>query len=405
MADTATSAPVAEGVWPNLTEPDQYAIWLVNIGAFLFAWILLRLIWPPPTPEQVSAQKEVEIKINDLKAHYYDSMSQTLRKSMQNLKPVKSAKDCLEGESAGDYSLPWTQTFDLWFCFLMLGFLLILCVWTFFTAPELFSDVNFWVSQLPKVATMMIVSLFGGLLCRYFCEVDANGYIVTSKTSIFKVNYTRKLQHFAAYLVPLVFHSASGHSGGPLLLAWGNWFTMLSFLILIKPLRERATFIMLQFNSLDRPEDRPNTLSWIVGGNILPGALLILFFRWAYSYTGQENMTYIFLFITGVGDGLAEPVGIYLGKHKYWVAGIGEDRRYQRSWEGSACVFLSSIVFVSIFYQTLASREQFWASLIVLPPLMAYSEAMSPHTIDTPFLMGMGGLALWLISHITLGWQ
>lgn len=69
-------------------------------------------------------------------------------------------------------------------------------------------------------------------------------------------------------------------TAGPLTLAWGNWFTLLGFLVLIKPIRERTTFFMLQFNSLDRPEDRPNTLSWIVGGNIIPGCLMIIFFRW-----------------------------------------------------------------------------------------------------------------------------
>jgi len=162
---------------------------------------------------------------------------------------------------------------------------------------------------------------------------------------------------------------------------------------------------MLQFNSLDRPEDRPNTLSWIVGGNILPGCILIILFRFLYSYTDQQDMTYIFIFITGMGDGLAEPVGIYFGRHKYWTASCFGDRKYQRSWEGSMCVFVSSIVFTSIYYWTFKSPFQFWSAMIVLPPLMAYSEATSPHTIDTPFLMGLGGLALFLISHIEIFWM
>ena len=77
------------------------------------------------------------------------------------------------------------------------------------------------------------------------------------------MNYTRKLQHFAAYLIPLLMHThAAKNIEGPLTLTWGNWITMLGFLILIKPIRESSTFFMLQFNSLDRPEDRPNTLSW-----------------------------------------------------------------------------------------------------------------------------------------------
>lgn len=129
-----------------------------------------------------------------------------------------------------------------------------------------------------------------------------------------------------------------------------------------------------------------------------------MFFRWLYSFSGQQDLSYIFIFITGIGDGLAEPVGIYFGRHKYWTKSLGSDRRYQRSWEGSACVFLSSIIFTSMLWYTFASAAQFWCAIVLLPPLMAYSEATSPHTIDTPFLMGIGGLTLWIISHIEVLW-
>lgn len=288
---------------------------------------------------------------------------------------------------------------------MMTIFLMIISIWTTFVAPHLWTTAGFWYEQLTKFAVMCCVSCIGGALCRYFCQVDSKGYVITNKSSAFKVNYTRKLQHFAAYLVPLLLHTgAVKNVPSPLALAWGNWFTMLSFLILIKPLRERFSIIMLQFNSLDRPEDRPNTLNWIIGGNILPGALMVMFFRWLYSYSGQQDLTYIFVFITGVGDGLAEPIGIYFGKHKYWTKGLGSSRRYQRSWEGSACVFLSSIIFTSMLWYTFASAAQFWCAIILLPGLMAYAEATSPHTIDTPFLMGIGGIVLWLISHIEVLW-
>jgi hypothetical protein len=189
--------------------------------------------------------------------------------------------ECLEGDSAGDYTAEWTSTFDLWFVIFMSVMFVGLCVWTEMTHPELWHNWQFWLEQLPKLCLMMAVSLCGGLLCRYFCRLDAKGYIVTSKSDTFKVNYTRKLQHFAAYLIPLLMHTrAAKDIEGPLTLTWGNWVTLLGFMILIKPIRERSTFVMLQFNSLDRPEDRPNTLSWIVGGNIIPGCIMIIFFKW-----------------------------------------------------------------------------------------------------------------------------
>jgi len=100
-----------------------------------------------------------------------------------------------------------------------------LCIWTQLTQPGLWTNGLFWLEQLPKVTLMMIVSLCGGFLCRHYCEIDEKGYIITNKSSVFKVNYTRKLQHFAAYLIPLLLHThAAGSIEGPLTLTWGNFF-------------------------------------------------------------------------------------------------------------------------------------------------------------------------------------
>jgi dolichol kinase len=382
-----------------------------NLLTLLAAYIALRVVWRPPSQDQIKSEKELQNKINDLKRSYHtfdvESSGSNAASNGRGYRKVAQveAKECLEGESQGDYSEPWTNTFDLVFVIIMLVFLVILCIWTTVLYPELWGNYKFWLGQLPKISVMMLVSYLGGLACRYFCEHDEKGYIITNKDSVFKVNYTRKLQHFAAYMVPLLIHTGATGVNGEISLAWGDFFTLLGFLILIKPIRERFEFVMLQFNALDRPEDRPNTLSWIVGGNILPGAVMIVFFRWLYSYTGQEEMAYIFVFITGIGDGLAEPVGIYMGKHKYWTASLFGDRKYQRSYEGSACVWISGVIFVSIMWYTFATPYQFWVAMIVIPPLMTYAEATSPHTLDTPFLMGLGGFALWFINHVSVYWH
>merc|ERR1719424_2717961 len=113
---------------------------------------------------------------------------------------------------------------------------------------------------------------------------------------------------------------------------------MLGFLIQIKPIREMpiiGPFFMIQFNSLDRPEDRPNTIKWIIGGNILPGLFSIILFRWLYSFNNTQDLAFIWIFVTGIGDGLAEPVGITWGRHKYWTSSLfsgQDDFKYQRSW-------------------------------------------------------------------------
>lgn len=236
-AATEPSAPHIQyiGSWPELNDAQLAAIIAANVGSFILSWIMLRLVWKAPSEKQIRAEKELEVRIQAWKAQY-GSIDGTMPASAS---PV----ECLEGESAGEYTEPWTKTFDFFFLILMIVFLAALCIWTQLTHPELFTNPYFWLEQLPKVGLMMFVSVLGGLCCRYFCRVDERGYIITSKTDKFKVNYTRKLQHFAAYLIPLVLQThAAKDIEGPLTLCWGNWFTLLGFLVLIQPIRERFTF-------------------------------------------------------------------------------------------------------------------------------------------------------------------
>lgn len=372
---------------PELDSLQYGLILAVNFGSFFVAWFLLRIVWKPPSAEATAKDKEMMKQIQQIQAQY------------QSI----NVEECLEGDVAGDYNAPWKETFDYVFLLFMMGAFVVLCIWSTIHG-NIWNNGLFWLSQLPKLGLMMFVSLIGGALCRHFCKVDEHGYIMTTKSSVFKVNYTRKLQHFAAYMVPLVIKFDTGVTG-PIDLAWGDWFTMCGFLVLIKPIRESLPFFMLQFNSLDRPEDRPHTLKWIIGGNILPGLICIILFRYLFSFNNQQGLSFIFVFITGIGDGLAEPVGITWGRHKYWTAGCFSDRKYQRSWEGSTCVFISALVFTSMFWKEFANPWEFWVTMIIMPPLMAYAEATSPHTMDTPFLMGLGGGLLYIVTHFKVMYE
>jgi hypothetical protein len=125
--------------------------------------------------------------------------------------------------------------------------------------PQMWGKGVFWGLLGAKFGLMMSVSVVGGWICRYFCDCDEQGYIMTTNSSWFKVNYTRKIQHFAAYMIPLVLkvpESCGAACTGVLADFWSEWATLLGFLVLIKPIRESTTVFMLQFNSLDRPEDR-----------------------------------------------------------------------------------------------------------------------------------------------------
>ncbi|GLE01210.1 hypothetical protein PINS_up010040 [Pythium insidiosum] len=367
----------AEAVWPhNITTTEGLVLGLLPVVSLLLIYVLLRLVWKVPTPLP---------------------RYRAIPDENTSLKPIEQTKTSLveEGEVAGDYEESWLKTFDFVFLVGMTLYFVIMVILTYIYQPELLSSLRFWLMQLPKLGVMMLVSLLGGIVCRFFCDVDEKGYIITNKSSKFKVNYTRKLQHFAAYMVPLVIKS---EVSGPLALAWGDFFSMLGFLVLIKPIREHSKFFMLQFNSLDRPEDRPNTLKWIIAGNIAPGMFILLFFKWLFA--DQGALTFIIVFITGIGDGLAEPVGIAWGKHKYKTRGCFSKNKYTRSWEGSACVFLSGMIFPALQYANFANFTQVLLAMLVLAPTMAYAEATAPHTMDTPVLMIGCGAILYLITHL-----
>ena len=107
---------------------------------------------------------------------------------------VKINNLILPGENAGDYSERWEKTFDKVF---LLGWILsaiILSIVTFIFQPSLFTKYQFFGFCFFKIFIMLLMSLAGGAACRYYCKIDKNGYISSSKNSWFKVNYTRKLQ-------------------------------------------------------------------------------------------------------------------------------------------------------------------------------------------------------------------
>lgn len=110
----------------------------------------------------------------------------------------------MPGDKAGNYDEKWTNTFDLKFLIIWLILFALLLIWTIIFDPSLFNAKTFFLRSAVKLFVMMILALGGGMLCRHYCHTDDKGYITTSKNGWFKVNYTRKIQHFAAYLVPLL---------------------------------------------------------------------------------------------------------------------------------------------------------------------------------------------------------
>ena len=213
-----------------------------------------------------------------------------------------------------------------------------------------------------------------------------------------KVNYTRKINHFALFFVPMFLDKFIPVKPSLELLIIGSILAVAGLIIYIKPVRIKSNFIQRMFLSFDRPEDRPNTLLWLSTQTAFGFLVLIPFIILFYT-SGYEYLIIIPILVNGIGDGLAEPVGVRFGKHKYQTYALFSKIKYERTLEGSACVFITSVV-VILFFQSGFTSSEFIYVIIIFPIVMTLSEAFAPHTWDTPFLFFFGYSTIYLIKII-----
>ncbi len=241
----------------------------------------------------------------------------------------------------------------------------------------------FFVNQAIKLFSLYLIQYGCGLLAVY---------------KSVKVNYTRKIIHFSLFLIPLLIDEAIVYERTIGLLLVSAVISIATLIIYIAPVRQRVSVVNMMFSGFDRPEDRPMTLLWL-STQAIAGYLVIIPFLVLYVYHDMEHLILLPLLITGIGDGLAEPVGVRFGRHKYQVRALFSDKKYYRTLEGSACVFFASVAIIAIYHASL-SFPQFVVAMLVMPAIMTLTEAFSPHTWDTPTLFLAGYLALFGIKFI-----
>jgi len=239
------------------------------------------------------------------------------------------------------------------------------------------------VSQLLKIAMLAGIAFTGGLLVRYWGV---------------RVNYTRKINHFALFCLPQALDDVFGVARGIMPGIVNGFATVAMFTVFWEPLRTRLSWAQTMFASYDRPEDRPHTLTWLVT-QFIAGLLVIIPMLIYFRHFGFASLALMVILIATVGDGLAEPVGVRFGKRKYAVRGIFTKRRYERSYMGSLCVFVVSIAVILLFYDSF-STTQLWIALALIPISMTLSEAVSPHTWDTPFLLLSGAVCVAVVKQL-----
>ncbi|MBL7922333.1 MAG: hypothetical protein JNJ40_18605 [Bacteroidia bacterium] len=213
-----------------------------------------------------------------------------------------------------------------------------------------------------------------------------------------KVNYTRKINHFfvffSPYLLKLIFPFNESFYTQVIIAMVG----LSTLIIYIKPIRENIKIVAIMFAAFDRPEDRPHTLKWLftqyLATYIVAVPLWLLFDR-----LGHAEAIPIIILINAIGDGLAEPIGITWGKHKYKVKALFTNTKYNRSIEGSVCVFLVSVLAICVYHNSFTTTQLIGA-FIGVPIVATMAEAKSPHTWDSPFIFLFTGICLLLVYQL-----
>jgi len=166
----------------------------------------------------------------------------------------------------------------------------------------------------------------------------------------------------------------------------------------LQPVRRYCWPLKMAFACGDRSEDRPYTNLWLTlqgTANTVIGVPMI-----QYLVTHDKPLLVFVPYIAlALGDGFAEPVGKLFGKHKYETRALFTDKKFTRSYEGSATVFFFALVAVFI-----ASSQMNWAQLVLciltIPIANTLAEAWSPHTMDNHMMLGITWLLLWLIFDV-----
>lgn len=239
------------------------------------------------------------------------------------------------------------------------------------------------------IIALPLLALFG---------VSWNGAGILALRQLVKVNYTRKVVHFGIFFYPFAVNALSDHGAA---LQFAQAIAFVAFVAVMNPISiAKNSVARTMFAALDRPEDRPNTLRWFwiqvfIGGVAASiGAGLLQGF-------GHDDVILLIHPLAFFGDGLAEPVGVRFGTHRYRTYAVfakGSTNTYWRTIEGSATVFVVSATVVLVG-QSYFTTPELIAALVVLPIALTAAEAVAPHTMDTPFLMLASSIGLFTAKH------
>lgn len=200
-----------------------------------------------------------------------------------------------------------------------------------------------------------------------------------------KTGYTRKLFHFLIFGTVVLIQWRFGTSG---VCVFGM---MTSFVVFYAVLRGRGNLL---YEAIAREKDRPRQTYYIIApyfATLIGGVCGSIF--WG-------NTVVLGYLVAGLGDAIAEPVGVRWGKHKYKTPSL-RGVCSERSLEGSSAIFLVSVMAMAV-YLRFSAEFVFspWnlSMLFVIAFAATLAEAVSPHGWDNATMQivpsGLGFLLL-----------
>jgi phytol kinase len=227
------------------------------------------------------------------------------------------------------------------------------------------SFITFFVENFPTPKEL-ILWFPPFLLWAYACLFLA-GYLKLYNG--FKTGYTRKIFHFLIFTSAAAIQAVSGLR--TLCLFGGASSTIIFYAIL------RGDGHLL-YEAMAREKDAPQRTYYIIApycATLIGGITSNAFFAEA---------ALVGYLVAGLGDAIGEPVGTRFGKHSYRVPAFGGVQS-TRSYEGSAAVFLVSLLAIIVAFNISPELELEGQSLFLIPGialLSAIVEAISPHGWD-----------------------
>ena len=219
------------------------------------------------------------------------------------------------------------------------------------------------------------------------------------------VAFTRKVTHivFISFLPAIAIYTNKQNEGLArdmfIAMVWQSFSsTLLGAIIFSKVVRKYVPLLRVAFSCIDRPEDRPLSLTWLNLQMVGMTMIEIPMVQWMLS-NDKGLLIWIPFLSVALGDGLAEPVGRLWGNHKYTARALFTTKKYTRSLEGSACVFFWTTVAVAIGTPEMNAIQGFLCFLTI-PAANTIMEAVSPHSFDNHFMWGITWFLLWIIFDV-----